>query len=347
MVVRELVRLGTAEGHEVDVACPPDGPLREWVVVDGANWIELRIRRSPHIGDLIAAIRLVRLVRGYDIVHAHSSKAGAVARVAARLSGKRTRQKLIFIPHGWSWSVGGRLARAYRVFERCMATSCGRIIAVSGREFEAGRRVLGPKAPLQVIENSVDTRRWHPDRSAATRTGTPLVVCVGRLTEQKGQDRLIRALSQMSTRGVRLRLVGEGECRGMLERLAVELRVEDRIEFLGKCDPSPHYRAADIVAVPSRWEGMSLVLLEAMASGSAIVATSDGSSGLLSSAGIEVAGGSEPEVVRKLADSLDLLLNDASLRSRLRTAARQLAENSYDHTLWAAKYRGLWTEIVQ
>jgi glycosyltransferase involved in cell wall biosynthesis len=173
------------------------------------------------------------------------------------------------------------------------------------------------------------------------------VVCVGRLTEQKGQDRLIRALSQTSTRGVRLRLVGDGECRSLLEELAVELRVVDRIEFLGACDPSPHYRAADVVAVPSRWEGLSLVLLEAMASGSAIVATPDGSSGLLASAGIEVAAGSESQVVRGLAASLDLLLNDESLRAHLGNAARRLAEDSYSHTSWAAKYLRLWTDIGQ
>jgi glycosyltransferase involved in cell wall biosynthesis len=315
--------------------------------LDGANWIELRIRRSPHIGDLVAAIELSRLFRDYDIVHAHSSKAGAVARVAARLSGKCAQQKLIFIPHGWSWSVGGPLAGGYRVFERYMATSCARIIAVSEREFDAGRRVLGPDTSLQVIENSVDTRRWHPDGPAATRADAPLVVCVGRLTMQKGQDRLIRALAEMSTGDVRLRLVGDGECRGMLERLAVELGVEDRIEFLGAGDPSPHYRAADVVAVPSRWEGLSLVLLEAMASGSAIVATPDGSSGLLSSVGIEVAGGCESDVVRGLADSLDLLMNDEPLRLRLGNAARQLAEDCYDHTVWAAKYCELWANVVQ
>ena len=220
-------------------------------------------------------------------------------------------------------------------------------MVVSPRELEAGRRVLGATAPLRLIENFADRDRLHLDRPAAPRTSAPLIVCVGRLTRQKGQDRLIRALSQLSTPGVQLRFIGDGKDGSLLKNLAAQLRVADRISFLGACDPAPHYRAADVVAIPSRWEGLSLVLLEAMASGCAIVATEDAAAGALGSAGMQISGYSESDIVCELTDSLDRLLGDESLRIHLGKAARQLAEESFSHSVWAASYRSLWADVLQ
>ena len=94
------------------------------------------------------------------------------------------------------------------------------------------------------------------------------------MTEAKGQAVLIRAFADLRDTGATLRLVGEGDAEQELRSLAVEAAVDDRIEWAGNsAAPEREYRAADVVVVPSRWDGLSLVLLEAMACGAAIVAT--------------------------------------------------------------------------
>ena len=117
--VRQLADAGQRAGFDVTVACPPDGPLAGWVEGSGARWAPLPMVRSPRPRDVRELARVRRLAAGADVLHLHASKAGALGRVA-RL-GLRSRPRVVFTPHGWSWLVGGSLAPAYRAFERATA----------------------------------------------------------------------------------------------------------------------------------------------------------------------------------------------------------------------------------
>ena len=102
----------------------------------------------------------------------------------------------------------------------------------------------------------------------------PLVVCVGRLCYARAPDVAVAALALMRTPAVRLRLVGNGEDRAAIENQTGKLKLTGRVELVGfRADPAPDLRTADVVVVPSRYDAMALVLLEAMACGAAIVAT--------------------------------------------------------------------------
>jgi glycosyltransferase involved in cell wall biosynthesis len=176
----------------------------------------------------------------------------------------------------------------------------------------------------------------------ANRSGQPLIVCAGRLTVQKGQDLAVRALARLRTTGARLRLVGEGPDAAKLGELAVELGVADRVEFTGQCDPRPHLRAADVVLVPSRWEGLSFVLLEAMACGKAVVTTAVAGSGVVGDAGVVVPLDSGPE---GLAAALDELLADQPARRRHGDGARvRVCEHFSLHRMLTA-YLDLWEAL--
>src|SRR5690606_1128295 len=98
----------------------------------------------------------------------------------------------------------------------------------------------------------------------------PFVIgCFGRLTAQKNQQLLIRALPLVACGipDVRLQLVGDGEDASTLRSLAARLQVDGRIEWLGdRSDVEAEYSSCDLIAQPSRWEGCSYALLEAMAS---------------------------------------------------------------------------------
>lgn len=344
--VRQLVAAAVHAGHEVTVVCPPQtaGPLAAWIVEAGARHVPLDMARAPGARDLSDLLAIRRLVRDADVVHLHSSKAGALGRVAVRSLGGR-RPPVVFTPHAWSWLVGGRLAPLYRGVERLLAPLADRIVAVSNAEAEDGLRVLGKaRGNIEVIANGVDRARFSPTGPVtARRDEVPLIVCVGRLSEQKGQDLALRALASLKDKAARLRLVGSGPQRAALEALAHELDVSDRVEWLAhQPEPAEEYRAADIVFAPSRWDGMSLVLLEAMASGAAIVATDVLGSEALQGSGVVVGR----EDVDAMTAALDALLADRDRRIALGLAARQ-ASAGYDVETTLERNLSLWVGLSQ
>ena len=317
--VQQLAGACRDAGLETAVACPRGGELPGWAEANGVEWIEIALQRSPTVRDARRIAELRRLMAGGDVVHLHSAKAGAVGRIAAATM--RRPPVVVFTTHGWGWHVGGRLEPAYRGFERFAASHADVTVAVSDENAAEGRGVLGARAAanLRVITNGVDVDRFRPDGPAAERTDRPLITCVGRLTEAKGQTVLIRAFADLRDTGATLRLVGEGDAKHELRSLAAEARVDDRIEWAGNsAAPEQEYRAADVVVVPSRWDGLSLVLLEAMACGAAIVATTVPGSAAARGAGALV----PPDDPAALGQAIRSLLEDDARREVLGRSAR-------------------------
>ncbi len=340
--VRDLIQAAVSNGYEPTVACPPGGDLLTWAQQCQARWVRIDMRRAPHPSDILAVLRIRRLVREHALVHLHSSKAGAVGRLALASLGRR-RPPSVFTPHGWSWLVGGRLEPAYRLFERFMLPLTTAVVAVSAEERSHGLAVLGPRAArIRVIPNGVDVGRFRPDGPLAERPDGPLVVSVGRLCHARGPDLAVAALALMRTPAARLRLVGDGEDRAALEMQVRALGLAARVELTGfRQDPAPDFRAADVVIVPSRYDGMALVLLEAMACGAAVVATRVAGSSALAGAGVLVA----PEDPGALAGAVDALLADPDRRSQLGLAARQRAVERYSLRRSLDAILALWRDL--
>ena len=215
---------------------------------------------------------------------------------------------------------------------------------MSADELAARPRVLGPRPRIELVENGVDLDAFTPLGPTAARQPAPLVVQVGRLSTQKGQDRSVRALAGCQSRSVRLRLVGDGPDAAPLAALAAELGVADRVEFVGSVDPRPHLRAADVVVLPSRWEGMSLVLLEAMAVGRPIVAADCGGSDAVTDSGVLIEHHDDDRATSELGAAVERLLGDTQTRAELGRAARRRAEERYSLARTVGRYRALSTE---
>ncbi|MFF9848953.1 glycosyltransferase family 4 protein [Streptomyces litmocidini] len=273
-VVADLVRDQVRAGMRVTVACPPGTPLAAAVHAEGADVYAWRAGRDPGprlVRETLGLARLIRTARP-DLVHAHSAKAGLCARLALRGA-----LPTVYQPHAWSFeAVEGTVAALARRWERRAARWTQRIVCVSEAERRTGEEA-GVRASWSVIHNGVDVARFadtSADADARTaapgRSGDgPVVVCVGRLCRQKGQDTLLAAwpavLAQIPT--ARLVLVGDGPDGERLRAAA-----PPSVRFTGSVDDTaPWYRAADLVVLPSRWEGMALAPLEAMASGRPVV----------------------------------------------------------------------------
>lgn len=275
-VVLALVHDQVARGWDVTVACPPQGQLAPAATALGAAWLPWPASRDPGRSTAAEVARLRRVVRAArpELVHLHSAKAGLAGRLALRGS-----LPTVFAPHSWSWeAVEGPVRHAAVTWERAAARWTDLLVCVSRAELDAGTRARVRCRRAEVVANGVDLQRWAPADEAARRRArqelgvpdVPLAVCVGRLARQKGQDLLLDAWPGVRTRmpDALLVLVGDGPKAAALAAGGVS-----GVRLVGASTAVETWlAAADVVVVPSRWEGMALVPLEAMARARSVVA---------------------------------------------------------------------------
>ncbi|MGW7447162.1 glycosyltransferase [Kitasatospora sp. NPDC054795] len=278
-VVADLVRGQREAGHRVMVACPRGGRLAGEAAAVGALVQDWPARRSPGPGTPVEAWRLRRIVRAAapDVVHLHSAKAGLAGRLAVRGT-----VPTVFQPHAWSFAaVDGALGAATLRWERFATRWAHRVLCVSVQE-RADGVAAGVHADWAVVPNGVDLRHYAPADRRAARIAlgldldAPLAVCVGRLCRQKGQDVLLAAWPEVLRRvpRARLALVGGGPEEQRVAELVRQTAEPARIRLVGDVpDPRPWLAAADLVVLPSRWEGMALAPLEAMAAARPVLLT--------------------------------------------------------------------------
>lgn len=261
-------------GYEVAVICPPLGELPERLAsadVPVFPWDAVRALGPATLQAELRGLsyRFANVLSPTAVVHLHSSKAGLVGRLLLRGS-----HRTVFQPHGFSFlAANGALERAVFVaWERVAQTWASTIVAVSEGEANYGRRA-GIRSML-TVPNGVPLRELRAAAEVREELGlpaAPTVVCLGRVSRQKGQDVLLRAWPRVleCAPTARLYLVGSGseDLASIAHDLpSVVVRPYSR-------HPETWLEAADIVVVPSRWEGMPLVLLEAMAAERSVVAS--------------------------------------------------------------------------
>lgn len=341
-VVASLVTDQVRRGHDAHVACPSASVLMRAVPAAGGTthvWEATRQPGSEVIREMHALNRIIALVDP-DVVVLHSSKAALVGRLAIR--GDRP---TVVVPHAWSFlAATGTVAAAVLAWERFADRWTNLLVCVGPAELARGR-AAGITAPAVVIDNGthlgpVDARTPAQARADLGMPEGPTVVCVGRLTRQKGQDLLLRSWPAVrdAVAGARLVLVGNGPDEAGLRALA-----GPDVVFTGhREDVGALLSAADVVVVPSRWEGAPLVTLEAMAAARPVVGFDvDGVAHALGGTGIVV----PPESVPALSAGLVRLLTDPAGARHAGLAARQRVQQRFDldATLeyWDRELRGL------
>lgn len=347
-VVTDLARAQLAAGLHVTVACPA-GPLAadlRSLGTDVRHWAATRSPGPSLPGEVRRLVRVLGEVRP-DLVHAHSAKAGLAGRLAVR-----GRIPTVFQPHAWSFeAVGGTTAALALKWERFGARWADRLVCVSEAERTTGLRA-GIAGRWSVIPNGIDPARFHPASVDTVRASllprldpaAPLVVCVGRLCRQKGQDVLLTAWTDIARKmpGARLVLVGDGPDA---ERL--RSRAPESVLFAGAVtDAVPWYQAADLVVLPSRWEGMALAPLEALACGRPVVVTDvDGARESLPTA-LTPRCLVPAENPAALAGAVAGLLLDPLLRESLGHLGRRHVLSTHDVRRTAEAVAGLYRELL-
>jgi glycogen synthase len=352
-LTRRLARRGVSQ--VVLTTRPPTAPWRAGLGA-GATVVRvgLPVRRARQLWALPAAVLGPLLARRADLVHAHLGEDIAVLPLAF-LAARRRRLPVVVTVHA---------SPAHTVRARDLRTAL--VVALGGpTERWAERRaaatiVLTERLAARVApaagRERVRVMRRGVDRSAFANPGPdpfpalpgrPRVVFLGRLARSKGVDTLMAAAARLRTSGAQIVLVGDGPARRDVEAARRRLGLDGRVHVTGFV---PHHRtpavlaSADLLVLPSVYEELGTVLVEALQAGVPAVATNvggipevveHGRTGLLV----------EPGDPAALAEAIDAVLGAPELAARMAAAARERAPE-YDWERVADEVRALYDEVA-
>ena len=315
-----LVRELAARGHRSTLAADPTGALSRAALPADVSVVPLRI--ANHF-DLRAGLALRRLAGGVDVVHFHTARAHALAPLC-RGRGARlvVTRRMDYVP------AGGPYVRY--LYNHAVDV----VIAISEGVRAALRRAGVRDGRIRVVPSAVDLGRVAAPADARVRVRAEwgvgpeevLVLVPGALERRKGHDVLLAAAMHLAAAAPPVRWVfcGEGREREALQRMAAPL--DGAVRFAGfRTDIGACLAAADVVALPSRQEGLGVAALEAMAAGLPVVGSRVGG---LAEAVVHAETGLlvPPDDPGALATALARLIGDGGLRAALGRAARERAK---------------------
>jgi glycosyltransferase involved in cell wall biosynthesis len=274
---------------------------------------------------IVGPIRELHVRQPIDLIHAH----GALpCGHAAMLLSKELGIPFVVSVHGLdafsTTQVSGRAGQWCRRISQHVYGSSRRAICVSERVREVVIEGMGRTCRTSVVYNGVDSEMFSPAKEESKNSN--VILSVGNLIPIKGHEILLRAVAALARDfpDLCLELIGEGPERSRLESLVSELRIPDRVKFQGRQprkDVAAAMRRCTLFALPSRFEALGCVYLEAMATGKSVIGcrgqgiadiVQHGFNGFLVG----------PDNEKELTLAIAMLLKDESLRSNLGRAAR-------------------------
>ncbi len=283
---------GLAErGHHVEAVYSPlraeETFLRELKAIGLPAIHSVAMQRAPGRSDIAAHKALGKIIRGggFDVIHGHSSKAGALTRL--RIPGRHVPR--IYTPHAFrtmdpTLGLGGRLI--YGAIELLLARLfTDHLICVSDDEYRHAHGLGIPRHKLSVIRNGVAPPPGGMAQTVRASFGigpeTLVFGFIGRLSPQKAPERLLQAFTHAASRlgDAHLVMVGSGELESETKAAIRASGLQNRIHLTSAFSGPQAVSCFDLLVMPSRYEAMSYVMLEAAAAGKPIISTDIGGAG--------------------------------------------------------------------
>src|SRR5579871_552450 len=298
---------------------------------------------------IVSAVRELHRSHPIDLIHAH---APLPCGHAAMLLATELGLPYVVSVHGLdafsSKQVSGRAGEWCRRISQRVYRGSRRVICVSERVREQVLQGTGSSCRTSVVYNGVDPEFFSP--TAESTSPGLIVLCVGNLLPTKGQDVLIRAIGAVASEfpSLTLEIIGHGPEQPRLEELAQQLELRGRVRFLGR---QPRRQVAEamrrctVFALPSKYEGLGCVYLEAMSTGKAVIGCRaqgiaevirQGSNGFLVGADND----------KELALVLGMLLRDEQRRVNLGVAARDTILEGFTLAQQAERLARIYRECV-
>lgn len=273
-------------GYEVEIACSEVGGRMEEIREKLKGYVKqihtVRLVRSPASFSNFKGYRDMKRVihsGAYDIIWTNEPVMGVVTRLAARQARKRG-TKVLYMVHGfhfykgapvWNWLV-------YYPIESFASRFCDEIVTINREDYKRAKRLHA--AEVKYIHGiGIDTTRLQEANTRChirEELGLPkdsfLLLSVGELLPRKNQQVIIKALGKIRDKNIHYILCGKGEKLKELTLLAKEYHLEKQVHFLGyRKDMADIYGQVDLLALPSRREGLGLAGLEGMYCGLSLV----------------------------------------------------------------------------
>ena len=317
-----------ANGMEMLIAANWSGTPVELREADGNKYgiklVQIDLTRSPFSLRNVKALRqLVDFIKNESIDYIHCNT--PVGGILGRLAGRKCRvKKVIYQAHGFHFYKGAPLLNwiLYYPVEKILARITDEIITINQDDYRLAKKKLHPRGQIHYVPGvGINTDDFAEDPQSRQRIRSEigaseddfLVLSVGRLEQNKNVETVIKALSFIENKKIKLVVCGDGELRESLQALAAEKGISDRVFFLGnRSDMKDIYYAVDCFTLASYREGLSRSIMEAMACGlPCVVSKIRGNTDL-----VDVQGGMlcAPSDCQAYSSAFETLYNDKDLR---------------------------------
>jgi glycosyltransferase EpsD len=270
--------------YEVHVAARNDYDNKEECIIPYCDkFYDLPFERSPLRKNNLQVYEELKIIidtNKYEIIHCHTPMGGALGRLAAR-SARKKGTRVIYTAHGFHFFKGAPLLDwlAYYPAERWLARYTDVLITINSEDYKIAKKLKANRIEC-VPGVGIDTSKFRNYKVNRTRKRESIglskddfmIISVGELNKNKNHQVIIRALSRLKNQEIKYVICGQGSLKNELRELANELDVENQVKFLGfRKDISELMKISDLFAFPSYREGLSLSLMEAMASGLPVI----------------------------------------------------------------------------
>jgi glycosyltransferase involved in cell wall biosynthesis len=336
--VSGLIQHLSLRGHANHLVCHPEGLLWKWALGTGIPAFPCRMRNEVDLRPVFSLKRLIDR-HPYDVIHFHTKRAHALSAwlcwFAPQVMRVVTRRMDYPLKKNWYNRF---------LYNRCVDG----VVAISRKIMDLLVEGGVDRRKIVLIPSGVDLNRFRPASESGVGRDPLTVGTVAALEKRKGHRFLLLAAAELKERNAPMRFVfsGDGPERGPLEKLVIELGLQEEVTFLGFVGDIPRFlETIDLFVLPSLYEGLGVSVLEAMASGKPVVASrvgglpdlvEDGVTGLLV----------PPSDSRGLAEGLLRLASDRRVLAEMGRRGRERAERQFSMEAMAGKNEDYYHVLI-
>ena len=347
-----LLRHIDKERYEVYLITSPAGYLnQEAFRIPGLNifFVDTLARNINIFNDVASFFKIAKYLRrqGISIVHTHSSKAGIIGRWAAWYAGARS---IFHTVHGWPFYIEmGPIVRFfYKISEKVTSLITTRLIVVSDADMKAGLKCVNKKKEKYVkIPYGIESEKFIIKTAPVKEKNIVRVGFIACYKPQKSPFNFVKVATVVVNRNKNIEFIsaGDGVLRPSVVKEVSRLGLNDKIRFLGwRNDIACVLSTIDILLLTSRWEGLPIVILEALASGIPVVATDVGGVSELVINGIN-GFIEEKDACEKLAYDILLLADNRDKRLQFSGHAKKSFKKEFDISYMKNSIQSLYEQV--